>query len=227
VTGALSRCAVVLHVDQFRRRNAWPGAVRPVGSASDQVLAVVAEPRAMPQAGCVHLLALGASDCEALRDGWLAQPVNTLSSVAYLVAGAYVLRRGGPRLPALALAAVGVGSVLYHGPMTPGAGLAHDGSIVALAATVPLAWRRRSLRWPSGAAVVTGGAAVAVNLLTRTGAPLCRPESVLQGHAAWHILTASAIALWLARDAAPGGGPMDAPRTLPHHAPPQAVRSQP
>ena len=179
----------------------------------------------MPQAGSVHLLALGASDCEALRDGWLAQPVNTLSSVAYVVAGAYVLRRGGPRLPALALAAVGVGSVLYHGPMTPGAGLAHDGSIVALAATVPLAWRRRSLRWPSGAAVIAGGAAVAVNLLTRTGAPLCRPDSLLQGHAAWHVLTAGAIALWLSRGAAPGAVPMDAPRTQPHHAPPEAVRS--
>ena len=181
----------------------------------------------MPQAGSVHLLALGASDCEALRDGWLAQPVNTLSSLAYVVAGAYVLRRGGPRLPALALAAVGVGSVLYHGPMTPGASVAHDGSIVALAATVPLAWRRRSLRWPSGAAVVVGGAAVAVNLLTRTGAPLCRPDSLLQGHAAWHVLTASAIALWLSRGATPDAVPMNARRPEPHHASAQAVRSQP
>jgi hypothetical protein len=144
------------------------------------------------------VLALGASDCEMLRDGWLGQPVNTLSSVAYLLAGGYVLRRGGPRLPALALAAVGVGSVLYHGPMTPGATLAHDGSIVVLAATIPLAWRRGSLRWPPVAAVIAGGGAVVVNLLTRTGAPLCRPESLLQGHAAWHVLTALAIALWLA-----------------------------
>jgi hypothetical protein len=191
------------------------------------VLEVVAEPHAMPQAGTVHLLALGASDCEALRDGWLAQPVNTLSSVAYVVAGAYVLRRGGPRLPAVALAAVGVGSVLYHGPMTPGASLAHDGTIVALAATFPLAWQRRSLRWPSAAAVVAGGAAIAVNLLTRTGAPLCRPDSLLQGHAAWHGLTALAIALWLSRGATPGAVPADVRRTQPHHAPPRAVRSQP
>lgn len=155
------------------------------------------------QAGYVALLALGASDCEALRDGWLGQPVNTLSSVAYVVAGAYVLRRGGPRISALALAAVGVGSVLYHGPMSPGAELAHDGSIVALAATVPLAWRRGSLRRPPAAAAIAGAAAIVVNLLTRTGAPLCRPESVLQGHGAWHILTAIAIALWFA----PPGGP--------------------
>ena len=150
------------------------------------------------QAGYVLLLALGGSDCEALRDGWLAQPVNTLSSVAYVVAGAYVLRRGGPRVPALALATVGVGSVLYHGPMPPGAELVHDGSIIALAVTVPLAWRRRSLRWPPTAALIAGAAAIVVNVLTRTGAPLCRPESLLQGHAAWHVLTAIAIALWFA-----------------------------
>jgi hypothetical protein len=175
----------------------------------------------------MRLLALGASDCEALRDGWLGQPVNTLSSLAYVVAGAYVLRRGGPRLPALALAAVGAGSVLYHGPMTSGAGLAHDGSIAVLAATIPLAWRRRSVRRPPVAAAVVGGAAIAVNLLTRSGAPLCHPESLLQGHAAWHALTALAIALWLA----PAGG-VDADadggqrRALPHDPPAPLVRSR-
>ena len=181
------------------------------------------------QAGYVHVLALGASDCEALRDGWLGQPVNTLSSVAYVVAGACVLRRGGPRIPALALAAVGVGSVLYHGPMTPGAGLTHDGTIVALAATVPVAWRRRSLRWPPVAAVIAGGAAIVVNLLTRTGAPLCRPGSLLQGHAAWHILTALAIALWFAP---PGGlrradADVHERRTKAHHSRSALVRSRP
>lgn len=146
------------------------------------------------------MVVLGTSDCEALHDGWLAQPVNTLSSVAYIVAGAYVLRRRAPGTStlAIALAAVGVGSVLYHGPMPPGAELAHNGSIVALAVAIPLAWRRRSVRWPPIAAVVAGAAAIVVNLLTRTGAPLCRPGSLLQGHAAWHVLTATAIALWLA-----------------------------
>ena len=48
------------------------------------------------------LLALGGSDCEVLRDGLLGQPANALSSLAYVVAAGYVLRRGGP--PALALA---------------------------------------------------------------------------------------------------------------------------
>jgi hypothetical protein len=130
----------------------------------------------------------------------LGQPANTLSSLAYVVAGVYVLRRGGPRAPALALAlaAVGVGSFLYHGPMPPGAELVHDGSIVALAAVVPITWRHRPWRRPSALALVAGTTAVAVYVLTRTGAPLCRPGSLLQGHAAWHILTATALASWFA-----------------------------
>lgn len=143
---------------------------------------------------------LGGSDCEAVRDAVLAQPVNSLSSLAYVAAGAYVLRRRGPVAPALALVAVGAGSVLYHGPMPPGAELVHDGSIVALvAATSWAAWRRRPWPRPPLAALAALAAAVAANVLTRTGAPLCRPHSLLQGHAAWHALTALALALWLTR----------------------------
>ena len=145
------------------------------------------------------LLALGASDCEALHGGWLGQPVNCLSSVAYVGAGAYVLRRAGPGATpvAVALGAVGLGSVLYHGPMSAGAETIHDGSIVALAATIVVtAVKRRWLPRPPAVALVAFGAAVAVNVLTRTGAPLCRPHSLVQGHAAWHILAAVALASW-------------------------------
>jgi hypothetical protein len=151
----------------------------------------------------VPLLALGGSDCEALRDAWLGQPVNSLSSLAYVVAGAYVLRRGGPRTASLALASVGVGSVLYHGPMPPGAELVHDGSIVALGAAALITWWRRGFRRPPAVALVAGATAMAANILTRTGAPLCRPDSLLQGHAAWHVLTAIALAAWLAPPAKP------------------------
>jgi hypothetical protein len=146
----------------------------------------------------VPVLALGASDCEVLRAGVLGQPVNSLSSLAYVAAGAYVLRRGGPAAPALALGAVGAGSLLYHGPMPPGAEAVHDGSIVALlgAASV-VGWRRRSFPRPPALALVALVAAIVVNILTRTGAPLCRPESLAQGHASWHVLTALAAAAWL------------------------------
>lgn len=42
-------------------------------------------------------------------------------------------------------------------------------------------------------------AAAAANLLGRTGGRCCRPESRWQGHAAWHVLTALALADWGAR----------------------------
>jgi len=149
----------------------------------------------------VVLYALGGSDCEALHDGWLGQPVNAVSSLAYVVAGAYVLRRGGPTTVAASLAAVGVGSVLYHGPMSAGAGVVHDGSIVAMGAALAVAGLRGRLARPTPTAWLLGGAAIVANLLTRTDAPLCRPDSLLQGHAAWHVLTAAAVAVWVS----PGG----------------------
>ena len=145
------------------------------------------------------VLALGGSDCEALHAGWLGQPVNAVSSLAYVAAGVWVLRRGGPAGPAAALGLVGVGSVLYHGPMPPGAGFVHDASIVALAgAAAVAAWRRRGVPRPPAVAVLALGVAVVANVLTRTGAPLCRPSSWAQGHGAWHVLTAVAAAAWLA-----------------------------
>jgi len=143
------------------------------------------------------VLALGGSDCEALHDGWLGQPVNSLSSLAYVVAGAYVLQMRGPPAPGVALGAVGLGSLLYHGPMPSWAEVLHDGSLVALAAAMVLAWRERSLCRPPALAVLAAAAGPAVNVLSRTGAPLCRPDSLVQGHAAWHVLTAFAAAAWL------------------------------
>lgn len=149
-------------------------------------------------AGDVWLLALGGSDCEALESGALGQPVNTVSSLAYAAAAGYVLRRGGPPAPALAL--VGVGSVLYHGPMPPGAGPVHDASLVAVpVAAVAVASRRRTFPRPPAAAVAALAAGGVVNRLTRTGAPLCAPDSLLQGRALWHVLTAVGAGLWLAR----------------------------
>ena len=153
------------------------------------------------------LLALGGSDCEALRDGVLGQPANTLSSLAYVAAAAYVLRRGGPPGPAVALALVGIGSVLYHGPMPPGAELVHDTALLAVPlAALAVAWWRRSFPRPPALAVVALALGAVANVLSRTGAPLCRPDSLLQGHALWHVLTAVGAALWLACWPDPGGG---------------------
>lgn len=146
------------------------------------------------------LLALGASDCEVLHDGWWGQPVNGLSSLAYLAAGAYLLSRGTSqaRVVAAALGAVGIGSVLYHGPMPAGAEQVHDWSILALVAAVGVTWGRNRWQRPPLATFALFGAAVAVNAVSRTGEPLCQPDSLLQGHAAWHVLTATAVAWWFA-----------------------------
>lgn len=54
--------------------------------------------------------------------------------------------------------------------------------------------------WASGRSAVAGlglllmGAAVMV--LSRTGGPLCVPDSLVQGHAVWHVLAAAGVGLY-------------------------------
>jgi hypothetical protein len=230
---------------------------------------------------------LGAGDCERLRDGLVAQPVNTASALAYLLAAAWLARQGARREEAaarretlafgLAVAAAGVGSVDFHGPGSPVARWLHDAGLCAAVSFVAVhdlarlaggvrgtpggfpgrsgrrpavpAWAATAgagglllavaptaggalagalgllvaagevalaRREPGGARGVTvarrdpggadaaayraGVAALAAGAacwwLGRTGGPLCDPDSPLQGHAAWHLLTAFALAAW-------------------------------
>ncbi len=202
---------------------------------------------------------LGAGDCERLRDGLVAQPVNTASALAYLLAAAWLARQGArrdaaPRREALAfglaVAAAGVGSVDFHGPGSPAARWLHDAGLCAAVSFVAVhdlarlagarrrvvpAWAatagaggvllglapraggavagalgllvaagevavaRRGPRRPPGAyraGVVALAVGAACWWLGRTGGPLCDPDSPLQGHAAWHLLTAFALAAW-------------------------------
>lgn len=201
---------------------------------------------------------LGGSDCESWRAGLLHQPVNSLSSLAFVVAGTWIAahpaddRAGRLRAAVFgaAVAANGVGSLLYHGPGWPGSTLVHDAAIPAVllfVAAEDLAllrgWGiRRELTGysltvaagllslaavPAATGPVTGvcaGLAVAAELVLfrrgrppartllplvvtvvsaaiaglagRTGSPFCRPDSLLQGHALWHVLAAGALAAW-------------------------------
>ena len=90
------------------------------------------------------LVALGGSDCERLRVGWLAQPANAVSSLAYVAAGLWLLWRAGrPGVnrgmllgAGVATILIGVGSVAYHGPQPGWARTVHDGSIVWLGLVV-------------------------------------------------------------------------------------------
>ena len=144
----------------------------------------------------------GGSDCEAVRDAVLAQPVNSLSSLAYVAAGAWVLRRG-PVAPAVALAAVGAGSVLYHGPMTAGAELAHDGSIVAfVAATCLVAWRRRSRPRPPALALAALAAGWPSTWRPARGHRCAGPTAWCRAMPR-HVLTAFGLGLALSRAWAP------------------------
>jgi hypothetical protein len=102
---------------------------------------------------------IGESDCELLRDAALAQPVNALTSFAYVVVGAivmvaaYVRRRPMPAslVYGTCLVGVGLGSVLFHGPQPAGSRVLHDLPILLtvlfiVAQDVSLVWPR--LRHP-------------------------------------------------------------------------------
>jgi peptidoglycan/LPS O-acetylase OafA/YrhL len=155
---------------------------------------------------------IGESDCEAIEPGLLAQPINALTSLGYVVAGIVVLlmltpqqRRGVGGLYALLLALIGVGSVIFHGPQTPGAKFLHDAPIAALLALIVLIvivrWRRGQQIFPGAtkrrvvALVVTGAFAGMSFLSGRTESPVCDPDSPLQPHGGWHVLTAVAFVL--------------------------------
>jgi hypothetical protein len=173
-------------------------------------------------------MALGAGDCERLHDGLIAQPVNTASALAYVAVGAWLAGRGlragpgrGPLVAfGLAVTAAGAGSVDYHGPGSPAARLLHDGSLYLVVGLV--AWRevtrwvgrapagaptpawtpRRRARYRAAWAAATAGAACW--WLGRTASPWCDPDSLLQPHAAWHLLGAAALACWARAALDPG-----------------------
>lgn len=138
---------------------------------------------------------IGASDCELLRDGALAQPLNALTSFAYVVVGVAVAvlarRRERPFLPAsvygACLAAVGIGSVLFHGPQPAGSRVLHDLPILITVIFIVehdlgLVWTRARHTWinfgvgtvlatvltvidPDLAAIATGAGVAAIAVL--------------------------------------------------------------
>ena len=160
-------------------------------------------------------MALGVGDCERLHDGLIAQPVNTASALALVAVGAWLAGRGlragaRPARPTtvafgVAVAAAGIGSVDYHGPGSQAARLLHDGGLYAVVGLV--AWHEiarrvgRARRTPRGraaylAALAATAAGAACWWAGRTASPWCDPDSLLQGHAAWHLLGAAALACW-------------------------------
>lgn len=67
------------------------------------------------------------------------------------------------------------------------------------AALTELRCRRLGRRPPSAARTLADGAlaaGLAAYAAGRTGSRLCRPDSLLQGHALWHVCSAVAVAAW-------------------------------
>ena len=78
--------------------------------------------------------------------------------------------------------------------VTPGvADPAQAALAVAVLAGVALPRQRRVLRLQAVAILGVGGA---VGTLSRTGGPLCYPDSIWQGHGFWHLAAATSLAIW-------------------------------
>ena len=149
----------------------------------------------------------GHSDCERIVSAALAQPVLAVTSLAYVAAGALLLvpavrvRAPLPVASAVALVAVGAGSLAFHGPQPSWAEPAHDLPIVALGVVCVAAVAQSGgrQRWT---ALVSVAGVFALGLVAyaagRSGSPLCRPDSLWQYHGAWHVLSAVAavLAVW-------------------------------
>jgi hypothetical protein len=92
------------------------------------------------------MLTGAAVDCERILDGLVGQPVNTITSFGFIVAGliAYGRRARPPTAPLIA--AVGVGSIVFHGPMPPWGEFVHDLTIGWMLAWVILT-EMKWVRW--------------------------------------------------------------------------------
>lgn len=176
------------------------------------------------------------ADCERILESWWGQPVNTVTSVGFVVAAGLVWWHRRDLPTAVLLAAIGAGSIAFHGPMPAWGEFLHDASIVLTLAWILLVEVGKERFWPLAfavglavsatpvvadpvqalLAVAAIGAILAVSrrgprrltavgivatgaligTLSRTGGPLCVPDSVWQGHGLWHIAAAAGLALW-------------------------------
>ncbi len=113
---------------------------------------------------------LGSSDCERLGGGLLAQLINTLSSVVYLLAAAWILglaqRSLGRRVELAvfggAVALNAVGGLAFHGVQTWGARWVHDIAILAVLGFVVAFGASRILERPTRWLLTTFVAGLAV-----------------------------------------------------------------
>lgn len=85
------------------------------------------------------IVGAAAVDCEQLRDGLLAQPANSLSSLAFVAAGIWIMVRAFRHVlnldaiaVGLAAVATGMGSVMFHGGSEASAHWLHDTTLLVV-----------------------------------------------------------------------------------------------
>jgi dihydroceramidase len=183
-------------------------------------------PAPCPAAGC---------DCEAAGPGRIRQPANAWSSLALAAAGTALLaaspsgrRHWSRRVAAAALTFAGIAAFLFHAGLTAWAarldGLAVGVLLAALAVHRARGWARER---ESAGSHRNAGAILATLLpwlllalggvcwlLGRSDGPWCRPDSPLQAHAAWHLLAAAGIFLWMRRHSGDGTASPISPHPL-------------
>jgi hypothetical protein len=119
------------------------------------------------------------ADCERILGGFWGQPVNSTTSLAFVVAAVVVARRTNRYPVAFALAGVGFGSLVFHGPMPVWGDWAHDVTLGWLLVVVALtSLDRTRFAWPA-----LGLLAVAIALLPAGSDPLAVTGTVFAGGA--------------------------------------------
>ncbi|HZB34091.1 MAG TPA: hypothetical protein VE465_28270 [Streptosporangiaceae bacterium] len=206
-------------------------AVRPGAGRADRVGGAV-------YAGA--LIANGVGSFLYHGPGWpgaaLVHDAAIQAALAFIAVEDVALLRGWTSRRRLRVYALGLGVAWSALALVPTAGVAVTALTGTLAATAEV-WaavaaarhrdheaRPRLPRAPAVLALAIAGLAGAALLAGRTESSLCRPDSLLQGHALWHMLAAAALLGWdrsrRARRAAAGRpgavrspAPWDGPRS--------------
>jgi hypothetical protein len=166
---------------------------------------IAANPRLAAAYGVVVVLLGPASAAMHATQSALGGHLDLLSM--YLIAAfassyawTRVLRRGTGLFAVLFLGVVLVCELVERIPgqvpvVDAAANLAFGGFLLVALAGEAVLWRRGTGRRQVGWGLASVGAlalAFAIWNLAKDGSPLCHPDSLLQGHAAWHLLCAVA-----------------------------------
>lgn len=174
--------------------------------------------------------------CEEYRPGWIKQPANTWSSLAFVAVGvalAFRARAGRSGLMALLIVLLGPGSMVFHATMAPWSGAADAASMQlfvgfaglrSLARFAPFLDRRFAAvsgvlaaclavlkaADPWGSNLVFG-LLLGVLALAETWSAVREPEGDRMWLAAAVVLFGAAFAVWFLSNT---GGPLCSPRSL-------------